>query len=173
MTDKELKDWLTGFALCAYITPHPIPQREPVAFLYGTCPEPLPKLPATDLPYMLIEYADVPMIVEGGKMARLICSSEPIICDKLGLSVGYSLLGDVLYFGWANHEAVWDLSLSMSAYEPQLNVWAKMSEEHFTERTFDAEQVIAADPVWANHYVAHPLVSSWTIDSSDPVPVYE
>lgn len=35
MTDKELKDWLTGFALCAYITPHPIPQREPVAFLYG------------------------------------------------------------------------------------------------------------------------------------------
>lgn len=132
----------------------------------------LPALPELPYKYAVIEYAEVDAIVSGGRLARLICSSEPIIFNPRGFpTTKHCLLGDVVHFGFANHDAVWGLSFGMVEPYPPINEWVKIGEEHFDERTEVGMVVSASRPKWANHDVIRNDSGIVFLAASDPIPV--
>lgn len=147
--------------------------KKPIGYSYNGVV--LPELPELLYQYAVIEYAEVDSLVKGGRVARLICSSEPIVYTASGILQGYNLTGDVSYYGWANDEFVWEWSLGMNVPDAPYDEWVKMGEDHFGETTFVVEKVSAASPKWANHdlYWITSSINQVLVSASEPIPVYE
>lgn len=178
--DKEaermirIKSQLAGIiaAWCAPVRQFPKPTAEPVAFLYNGV-GPLPGLPVVEgFDFAAIAYLDADGVVSGGRAAWLILSTEPIWTHN-GFLSDFKLLGNVLFYGFANDDWVWRLVFSMSEPYPPINEWAKIGEGHYSERTAINDIASGFTPIWANHavyYEGHDF--NWPAES-DPVPVYE
>ena len=163
--------YLVGHALRPFLYMEKV--REPIAYLYKNVQlPPLPEWDREKYPYAAIEYAIVGTIVLGGRMARLICSSEPILWNYT-LTSECQLLGDVLYFGYSNHDVVWRLSFGMNEPYPPVDEWFKIGEAHFDERTNVSKVVTGTNLEWANHDIVRASNGNVFMYASDPIPVYE
>lgn len=165
--NSKMRSSVMGLLLGQFSSPLPEVQKEPVAYLYNGVR--LPKLPELPYKYAVIEcFEDSDGVMRYG---RLICSSEPIYRTLSVLQSGFDILGDVVFFGFVSNEDYWDTYFGIDSALP-INEWVKIDENHFDERTFENEFLVA-DFTWANHDVIYSSDGSVSMSASKPVPIYE
>ena len=184
MTDKELKDWCTGFALAAFLTPHPIPHREPIGYLYGHVAKEgetpthtingvdyvgvvAPKVlepPRNGYPYEVIAG---PYTLDGytGVYYKHIAGEEQ-----------FSSYG--VYNSWDDPVAVYPRYLATTKeLADGLNESLELSTNVGVNTWGDTEEVVYFDVslniLWTNTDIYNPAGKILYMEAIDPIPIYE
>lgn len=151
--------------------------KEPQLVGYDYNGEILPAPPDENYQYVVVEYYDAKAIISGGRLARMICSSEPIMWYQQKTWMGdqgYWLLGDVKIYCFASHEEVWKYGfLEPESASLPLNEWVKIEDDNYDERTLAENYFFTMKVKCANHDIITDDGNVYTYKKPDPIPVYE